>query len=1236
MTSSSAVEDEHLTDSDLSDDEERNVEQRQEEQRVETPRPVYSDEELHQLVEFIQRMCVLSCLDHRDWHENSMDTIRRWLLEVNEPLLTVSYDGSTLTACLGFPTTYITDMSYFRREPNEIFSVEAFHDEIQFGTVHSDVDGCLLHVLEWLYMPFFRNYPEWNDTVRQRFCSSMDRFLGFLTGMHYQIGGMAVLYVPYVIKQLGGGDEEGSAGVGKVDRQLVKSLEGIALYWTTQIRTLLGDCTLTVPHDLVTVRDEFEFWEYRYEVLQGINAQLAQSDVDKVFRVLRQSNSVHMPQVDDLIASAKMELVQSLSNIKYLHLLIEPCSKIDLSNSPAELTKLLPRIIHLVRYIWLNSEYYNTRELITGLFRNLSNQIIMFCTQQTKVQEILEGRPRFGIEICNMSIDCCLVYKGIYEEISSQHSQVGWQLDEGIIFNHVDAFVERLNDVIDICESMIVFGRLDENETIPRAEFGGSRGEELDTIAANVENTFLQTLKKLQRCSGSQSIILNVHREDWYDQVAMYRTNVQHLEETVQRLIFNVFQHVCNVEEALEGLQALLFYSYRHRGTLRKTFLREVSRLWRMFSQEMDATSRKLLECRQQQESWLSHHVSRALNYRINLERLTWLRNRLKNAEWLPTVKEAAATLAKFDSLRKEYERESHQAYEDWQTACCGWSADLNQRLERYLIIRSKQARGLLECNIDPAVVEICEQAQHFERLGFPIPSTIKKFYERCECLRSVYNSVTQLCLSYNRILMGLTDRERKLFRPLVLACDRHLAPGIFKFTYGADLSEQSFFEDCGEFIQDFQQIVHIYKRANRGVARCCEKICDTTLLRFNFMGAVDISVLQQQLSGWLASAGDTLRNYYNNILELLSAFSRQFHLVKDEMSAEWILYVNGLDDMLANALMTSARSSLTKLYEALHRDEDMAPAPILVLESDVKDGRIVFSPDMDEIATVLCGVIDNIRCMLDQFPRLGYKLRLPKAAQRQGFAGVFREDQECSELMRSIQAEISKQRQEMESYQEQWNHHRMLWETTEEQFTERLMKSARTAGVFEGGIEHYSALADDVSFVDAITNVYFILINQNALKSTILDWIEKWQALNIKMLLDHATNWMRGTYRYMRRNERNVMKVPRTIRETVAAKQLFERLIQELPLKQATFTPMLELFVLLHKYQVNLAEKTHEQVLGLESAWLHYLQTLSEADEMLDNEGDENKLELAKQAEKFKFILKEFLEDFYSKLPKK
>lgn len=214
------------------------------------------------MVGYIQRMSVLSCLDHRDWLEATLDIIRSWLLEVNEPLLTIYYDRDVLSASLGMPTVCVSDLSYFRREPNEIFSVDGFHDEITFGTLTSDVDGCLKELLERLYVPFFRTYRDWNATVRNRFCSSLDRFLAFLTGMHHQIAGMAVLYVPYVINEL---------EAGPVDRQLVRNLEVTVLYWTTQIRTLLSDCTLTVPHDLATVQDEFDFWEYRCELTGNID-----------------------------------------------------------------------------------------------------------------------------------------------------------------------------------------------------------------------------------------------------------------------------------------------------------------------------------------------------------------------------------------------------------------------------------------------------------------------------------------------------------------------------------------------------------------------------------------------------------------------------------------------------------------------------------------------------------------------------------------------------------------------------------------------------------------------------------------------------------------------------------------------------------------------------------------------------------------------------------------------------
>lgn len=220
------------------------------------PKPTYTDEEITHLVEYMQRMCMLFALDHRDWSEDALDKMRRWLLEVNELMLTIFYDSNQLTACLGFPTCPVQDLCYFLRMPYQIFNVESFHDEIQYGTIHEDVDGCLMKILQNIYSPVFRNFTEWNDNVKQRFCKALDKFLSYLVGLHYKMAGMTCIYIPYVVKQICQQDITR-------DREFIKNLESILVFWTTQIRTLLTDKTLVVPHDLVVVVEEYEFWLYR-------------------------------------------------------------------------------------------------------------------------------------------------------------------------------------------------------------------------------------------------------------------------------------------------------------------------------------------------------------------------------------------------------------------------------------------------------------------------------------------------------------------------------------------------------------------------------------------------------------------------------------------------------------------------------------------------------------------------------------------------------------------------------------------------------------------------------------------------------------------------------------------------------------------------------------------------------------------------------------------------------------
>lgn len=124
------------------------------------------------------------------------------------------------------------------------------------------------------------------------------------------------------------------------------------------------------------------------------------------------------------------------------------------------------------------------------------------------------------------------------------------------------------------------------------------------------------------------------------------------------------------------------------------------------------------------------------------------------------------------------------------------------------------------------------------------------------------------------------------------------------------------------------------------------------------------------------------------------------------------------------------------------------------------------------------------------------------------------------------------------------------------------------------------------------------------------------------------------GIYRYVKRNEKRIGVVPRTLKEAREATELFTRLRTEVPLKQEEFPEILELFKVLDKYQIEIADKTRILVSNLQPVWETYLKNLGEAGEMLDNTKEEFKQNLLLQAEKFRGIMKEFLADFMLKLP--
>lgn len=226
-------------------------------QEEDIPKPNYSVKELNELVNYLQKMVFLNGIKESDWTEICDDMIRSWFLDTNQPILIVYFSPKQqLTVSFTYPTEPVLEIVYFLREPNHIFSLDNFHDDVTFGQIDDDVDGTFLLLMEKLYTPIFFHKIDWSDSNRSEFLASIHSFLSHMTSLHYKLSGLTVLYVP----------SEGlidDAEKAIEDIELVKRLESVAETWITQLRICLSDSEQLVPYELMCPLDEYEFWIYR-------------------------------------------------------------------------------------------------------------------------------------------------------------------------------------------------------------------------------------------------------------------------------------------------------------------------------------------------------------------------------------------------------------------------------------------------------------------------------------------------------------------------------------------------------------------------------------------------------------------------------------------------------------------------------------------------------------------------------------------------------------------------------------------------------------------------------------------------------------------------------------------------------------------------------------------------------------------------------------------------------------
>ncbi|CAG4949533.1 unnamed protein product [Colias eurytheme] len=629
-------------------------------------KPVYEPEELQKLVSYIMDITTLYDLRDEDWNDETKAGIEDWITEPRALILCIYFKGDKLKAASDIPLSPVYDLMYFIRQPDFVFKAETFHDDIVFGTFVDSVESNMIKILELVYAPYFFAIRTWPDSVKSEFCSQLHTFLAKLTDMYYKMLGLTVLYIPREGQDLS--FEKASA-----DRELVKRLEGVVVYWTHQIKSCIEDqSSVASQKELLCPSDEYDFWVYRHENLSALLYQLRNPAVKHITKILVTTHSTFIHQFQALCDEINQKIKEATSNI-----------------------------------------------------------------------EFLQG--------------------DIYDLMAEAHSEVNpgtWELDTGSIFNYIDSFVQRCFDMLDVCNCMIIFGRIDELEVIHKPMFAGARGDQFEAKCDQIEHMFHDALDQVRAVADT---ILDVQAPSWYDDVLQFRTVIKDIEIIIENLVETVFEGVNHVEEAVVALYSL--HNYSKRKSLRRIFKRKTAEVWAMFSDEVQEAKKDMVSARGQYPSDLPSFSGRAVVLRMRKNRLAYLKKVMTDASvWLMACSNSEDVIMHVNRLMGAIDVAIRELWISWTHNLdekCG--AGLNKTLMR----KSAENPGLLECNIDVNILELCKEAHHWENLKLDIPLHAYAVYNKSKTVFYVYESVLAVVKGYNKILDSLSEDERLLFKPL-------------------------------------------------------------------------------------------------------------------------------------------------------------------------------------------------------------------------------------------------------------------------------------------------------------------------------------------------------------------------------------------------------------------------------------------------------------------------------------
>ncbi|KAJ3083362.1 hypothetical protein HDU99_010537, partial [Rhizoclosmatium hyalinum] len=1091
--------------------------------------------------------------------------------------------------------------------------------ELTIGDLSANPLEFLSTLLEEVYLPLLtnpKNLEAWPEVV----ANDVLRHFHQLNGAVYVISGKSkgktMLPLPH-----------GARINAESDKSILHTLESAVIDWTHQIKEVIKSNSAAPLEQGLNPgpQVEIDFWAAKAANLKSIHQQLTEDKIQKISKVLQASKSTYYPAFKMIFDEVVFALDEASDINNYLKALRPSVERLTSGGEFIELVQIFPGMLRTLVLIWKNSKSYNTPTRLSVILQEICNDIIDQARNFIQPAELFTAEPEEAAERLRLVLRVSSAFKQtVYESKASlAESPRPWNFDAKHVFGRLETFESRVQQILNLFDSIIEFNRLE------KIEIGGTKGK---ILSSQVMQIFTEFQAALGAFSKLKYDILDISLPNFDEDLGNFHTAIMDLDRRIGTILCQSFDDCSGVHSCFRLLES--FSGLLNRPVIQQDFEKKYFSLLKTYSQDLDDANVIFLKFKDNPPihynmppitgavAW-THELKDRIGK--SMEKLKTLNHSIMNSD------EAGLVKNKYNELLAGLDAYEKGVYDKWAETIIDES---EQNLNKPLIVRKE---GLLDVNFDPKVVALLREVKYFGSLNVTVPETAAGIYAKSEVFRKFIYSLEHITGMYNGIRTGVLDVERPLIQSKIDAIDEQMEQALTTLNWNASTVEE-YIASISATVGNLNSILQQTKNNVTQMQKTMKVWANAPFLeRKDGKKLLAMEEKEAKLNAvyeMVKRDGASIHNLVKQTSEILGA---------DTTSEIWSNYLVYVDNIVREGFFNAIKTSLDYLTENMDRDRMAGKeiGPLLEAKLELDNDTLVFTPGMsDDSGDGLNAIVSDLLNGIYEISSLMTRISPSKVApikkkkrrtivteegeeepqgvdheeeererrreelESQTYLGEMNHDENLDNLREEIMSRVAVIMEECTAYRDGFEQYAYLWTENRQEYMARFLAAGKTEEEklhendedqpiqlekFENEIRKFEGIHKTIMALDpeVIVESWF-RIDAKPLKQSLNVVVKKWSYTLTKHLSDQSVTTLNDLNKFVKNTKKGLLaKIEEgDYNGLVTAMGLLHAVKHRMANIDAMFEPLRKTINLLRNFGVEMPDEIHKLLADLPEEW--------------------------------------------------